>query len=325
MVNSSTPVLVAWPDRVRYAVWQEQAHEVSAAATTHGYIEFYHPVKAPKSILPTARFSQRQGSRDEARASCCQGGLPFHEHGTWSLAQGKRTDLAKAATPATLTTVLMQMQTLADENLRLSESVQQLASIVQEKACLLAPCTTYIPPVTNIVHHTTSVVNNIVNNNTITNHNTANIANIVIHDLGCEDLSEFPSERLRSLVSQHRMGFLTFVRETRFNPEKPQNRNFKIVSKKQNLAAVKRDGVWKQGSIAQSLEAALDKSTAQFFSPLSDDEYRETLMESEPPTVDWCQKMMAKNRSEWWPIKASVRAELEKTYQDERCSFRQLQ
>lgn len=197
----------------------------------------------------------------------------------------------------------MVVRTLLEVSQRLSRQVEELQEENSKRQASVGGTT-----IINNNYHITNTNNGIINNTT---------ANIVIQDVGCEDLAEFPDDRLKELLLQTRVGFLHFVRATRLNPEKPHNRNVKILSKKQNLAAVKKNGAWQQGSIAQSIEAALDKSSAQFFKPLADDDYMGHLIENEHPVVDWCQKMMAKNRSEWWPIKNTVRAELELVYKHE--------
>lgn len=274
-----------------------------------GYIEFIYPVKPSRQFLPGAQYIYRSGTREETRSSyyddkdthTIEG--PW-EHGCWELNPGSRNAASKLTGNKVISSstpfLLHQETDTSHDNVQL-----YVNAIVQALEKIQLECA----PKTTIIH-------NITNNNIVTSHVTNNTINnsITINNLGHEDLSDFPDERLKELVMQQRAGFLTFVKETRLNPNKPENRNIRIVSKKKNIAVIKQDGEWKQASIAQSIEAALDKSKSQFFKPLANEEYVSYLIDKSLSTVDWCQKMMSKSRSEWWPIKSTFRSELESCY-----------
>lgn len=300
------PAAIQWPSKVRYAVWN-----VTMRGDVNGYVEFVYALKPAKKMLPGAIFEPRldMDSRDDARNRCmCTDGSdtldgPW-EYGVWELSQGKRTDLLRQEpTPNSdnnLTNLLGTVQHLARE-------VERLNARVNAGVCHMMPTSS-------------TTINNYFNHYNV-NHNTANI---VINDVRSEDLSSFPDERLRELISQTRQGFITFVKETRFNAGVPHNHNIRIVSKKQNVAAVKKQGEWKQGTIAQSIEEVLDASKAQFLKPLQDKDYMDHLIEHDPPVMDWCQKVMAKKPCEWRPIKSTVRNELERAYKDAHLDVRSL-
>lgn len=90
----------------RYVVWQL---EQGATGNVHyqGYVEFDRPKRlgAVKSMLPTAHWEPRKGTRDQARDYCMKGDRPdgsLRLDGPWTRGawedggQGKRNDLAEA-------------------------------------------------------------------------------------------------------------------------------------------------------------------------------------------------------------------------------------
>lgn len=329
--TSDNIVRVSWPLHTHYAVWCVK--RTDDGFVLDGYVEFNQNVKTPKRLIHGADFTIRQVSREDARSSClhCSSETlvagPW-EHGTWDDLRrpGRRLGASSSvhvcdSTSRSIEDLVMKM---VDERLKQQHASQDVVSMLRTlndniQGMMEKQCQQYHHPiinqyVTTTHNHNHNITNNVINGN-VTSNTTNN--NILINDIGNEDLTDFPEERLKELVMQQRTGFLTFVKETRFNPNRPENRNIRIVSKKQNLAAIKKDGEWKQASIAQSLEVALDKSKSQFFKPLADEEYMRYLIDKEQQTVDWCQKMMAKSRSEWWPIKSTVRSELERVYKRE--------
>lgn len=292
--------MIDWPHYTRYAVWNV-CKDVGEKLILRGYVEFKTPVKEPKTILKGSTFSKRECSRDDARNMHLNpdhdGSAGPWEFGEWELLRpGRRPK--RAFEP--LRSVVVDKEHSSIEGVykwieTVSQNVELLHQVMKDS----------VKPLTIIQNNQHFNINS--NNNMITN-------NVIIKDLRSEDLSDFSEERMRELILQTRSGFLTFVKETRFNPEKPENRNVKILSKKKNLAAVKKAGEWQQNSIAQALEEVLDVSKAQFFKPLDDPSYMDHLIETDHPVMDWCQKLMSKKPCEWRPIKNSVRAELERVY-----------
>lgn len=157
--------------------------------------------------------------------------------------------------------------------------------------------------------------NNVQNNNSVQNNNNFYCDDSLIRDLGDEDLSDFPPERLLELIRQQ--DFLRFVRETRFNPAKPQNRNLRIVDPHHNRARLKKSGAWHEGTIAQTLDEALTKSMAQFWQPLGDDAALEGgLLDHElhPARHQWYADIVSKKRHVWNRIKSDARGHLMRCY-----------
>lgn len=171
-------------------------------------------------------------------------------------------------------------------------------------------------------------INNINNNNNIT----CTTTNKSIHqnaayfcddshvrDLGDEDLSDFPPERLLELIEQQ--DFTRFVRETRFDPEKPHNRNLRIVDPHHNRARLKKRGAWHEGTIAKALDEALAKSVNQFFQPLDETAAMEGgLLDHEmyPHRYEWHCKVASRRRDVWQKIKNDARGDLMRCFEAER-------
>lgn len=278
---------INWPDNVRYVVWT--IVEENSERRMKGYIEFRYSKHKPvmKMCLTDAVFLKKTNGRDTVRTEILNAGNvvagPW-EKGIWQLKTGGEST-----------------RELREDLASLKEEVKQLLSLTAQQLN---------PASVTIVNNVTNVNNGIINNMVV--------SNVPVRDLGQEDLSDFPDDRLKGLILQMRTGLIEFIKETRFNPDKPENRNVRILSKKRNVAAVKKDGAWHQGSISQSLETALTRSLLQFFRPFRDASYLDHLIDEKPYVIDWHHGVMAKTRKEWTPLKTSARVELEKVYDLER-------
>ena len=193
------------------------------------------------------------------------------------------------------------LNVLMKEHLQLREDVRMLSETNRES---------------RVVHNYYTTVNNV--NNSVNTTTTTTNNNIFISDLGKEDLSFLSDEKRQELVLQMRHGFMSFLKDLHFNPERPQNYNFRILSKKKRLAVIRKNGEWRRGGLRETIEAAIDISKAQFLQPLSDTSYMDSLCQHHEPVVDWCQRFMAKHQSVWRPLMSGVRTELEKVYDDDR-------
>lgn len=331
---STTTNTIVWNERVRYAVWQiERADfEGGGGLVLRGYVEMKTSVRTPRALVRGAEFTQCTCDREDARARCTNKDYRVDgpwEHGEWNRPQGRRSDLLSKTTESSGGSTVSDAPAEVSRSSQVSQEQTQPQPQPQPQASLadiLELLQTIVRDREVVTPAAPTIVNTYINNGTVNNNHTIvsnTTANIIINDLRCEDLSQFPEDRIKELILQTRSGFLTFVRESRFNPDIPQNRNLRLVSKKQNLAVVKRNGEWKRGSIAQSIEEVLDASKAQFLKPLDDPTYMGHLMEQEPPVIDWCQKVMAKKPCEWRPIKNTVRGELERAYNTERSAGKQ--
>lgn len=90
---------IAWPDCVRYAIWQRESGE---AGTHHlqGYVELRKPARLSgvRDLVPRAHWEPRRGTRDQARDYCRKQDTRVDgpwEHGDFGAGgAGSRTDLS---------------------------------------------------------------------------------------------------------------------------------------------------------------------------------------------------------------------------------------
>ena len=298
---------VCWSPNVRYAVWvlvkrrenrenRENRESRERTLELRGYVEFNTCVRRPimKTALRNAVFSKRQRTAKDAVDSVLNAtdvvAGPW-EHGSRSTGESKdvRDDI---------------IQKLAE----LQKDIFTLKSLQGDMADLKDKLDNVIarPPVPT----TTTIVNNQIN----MLYTNANFDDDEVRDLGDEDLSDFPDDRLRELILD--MDLMKFIRETRFNPSKPQNRNIRIVDLYRNRARLKKRGMWHEGTIAKSLEEVISKCVCQFFVPLLDNEFADQVLHSDRNVHRWIwhTSIMSRKRKVWEKIKSDVRGHLIQQY-----------
>lgn len=316
-------------ESIRYVIWQvERSSADDPRPKVVGYIELSAPTRQSSRIIPGAKLIERTGTREEARHRCmCPDGRiagPF-EYGRWELRQGRKP---RSATPEPSDELTGRNHTGADTTPKSGSEVRDVNhALLDTLSCMQKKMESLEAMMLQVKERSPTIINNTItnNNSTTTNNNTISINNtqnnnIIIRDNGHEDLSDFPMERLKELIPRMSPGFLEFLIETRFNADKPQNRNVRIRSKKRNVAVLKKDGHWLENSIAQCLEEVLTGCVAQFFRPFNDREYIDKMSDEKPCVMDWHNRIVAKAKQTWHPIKNRARAELEKVYDLERKS-----
>lgn len=76
------------------------------------------------------------------------------------------------------------------------------------------------------------------------NHYGDNIINFNLNNYGNENLSYLTTDFLDDCVKRLNNGMKNLVQHIHFNPQVPENRNIRVLSKKQNLLETFRDGAW---------------------------------------------------------------------------------
>lgn len=98
-VNNPERVEIAWPEEVRYAIWQLECGQDGVNHHLQGYVEFTRPMSFTgiKRILGrTAHVEARRGTRDQAREYCRKEVTRITgpwEYGVWISGPGHRSDL----------------------------------------------------------------------------------------------------------------------------------------------------------------------------------------------------------------------------------------
>lgn len=90
--------------------------------------------------------------------------------------------------------------------------------------------------ITNINNGTININNN--NNNVILNHN------VNINPFGKEDLSHISEEKYKEYIKKLLPGFLKFIQDVHFSPDKPENHNICVPTLNSSTIAVYKDGQW---------------------------------------------------------------------------------
>lgn len=108
----------------------------------------------------------------------------------------------------------------------------------------------------NIDDKQTTTINNQYNNNSnnikivnsdnnVINSNNTNITNnIIINNYGEEDLSYLSDDDLKEYIIGQSWGLLKCIKDIHFNPEHPENKNIRILNKKQPYLQVLKDNKW---------------------------------------------------------------------------------
>jgi len=256
------------------------------------------------------------------RISICEEG-PF-EHGTWLTFAGGHRDAQMRHDPEEvsnkekdLTNKEVTNQEVTNQEVinkevtkesNVANGIEDTIAVLQEQVRQLRSEVQHLKKNVGSVGPTSST-------NIIGNHNNNFITqNIVLADLGGEDLAHLTKEQRMEWLLQMRPGFLAFMRDLHFNPQRPENRNFRILSKNKKLAILRRNGGWQRRGLTETIHTALDKTRAQFMQPLSEPATVENLIENHGHVMDWCQKVMAKHQTEWRPLVSNVRDEMEKVY-----------
>jgi hypothetical protein len=84
-------------------------------------------------------------------------------------------------------------------------------------------------------------------------HNSVTLINngtVILNSFGNEDTSHISPEKAHELLLQGETGLLEFFRLVYFSEDKPQNKNFRIKSKKQNRAEIWKDNKWSSFAIS---------------------------------------------------------------------------
>jgi len=81
-------------------------------------------------------------------------------------------------------------------------------------------------------------------NNVINSNNTNITNNIIINNYGEEDLSYLSDDNLKEYIIDQSCGLLKCIKDIHFNPEHPENKNIRILNKKQPYLQVLKDNKW---------------------------------------------------------------------------------
>ena len=81
-------------------------------------------------------------------------------------------------------------------------------------------------------------------NNVINSNNTNITNNIIINNYGEEDLSYLSDDNLKEYIIDQSSGLLKCIQDIHFNPEHPENKNIRILNKKQPYLQVLKDNKW---------------------------------------------------------------------------------
>ena len=81
-------------------------------------------------------------------------------------------------------------------------------------------------------------------NNVINSNNTNITNNIIINNYGEEDLSYLSDDDLKEYIIDQSSGLLKCIKDIHFNPEHPENKNIRILNKKQPYLQVLKDNKW---------------------------------------------------------------------------------
>ena len=96
---------------------------------------------------------------------------------------------------------------------------------------------------TNIKNELVNSDNNVINsNNNNTNTNITN--NIIINNYGEENLSYLSDEDIKDYIIDQTSGLLKCIKDIHFNPEHPENKNIRLLNKKQPYLQVLKNNKW---------------------------------------------------------------------------------
>lgn len=301
LVRNPGTTQIAWRENVRYAVWQLEKPVAGDECDTllRGYVEFKYSVRPTDvtNCVPTAVLYEKEGNREGNRARCMAVDRRIDgpwEYGKWEVVRGRPRTSSCGPASSTIPSNACVTEELV-------HAVQSLARNVEALSAL--------QPITNTLF---TVTNNNNNNGIIINGTP-----VVIRNVGDEDLSDFPKERLKILIEKMKAGLLEFIRETRFNPDKPQNRNIQIVSSSKERAVKKVNDEWHEDSVAGALDQLLWTSLTQFFRPLADRDYMDALFDSKPQVIDWHHAMFSKKMKDWNDVKRDAAKQLQQVTQAE--------
>jgi hypothetical protein len=101
---------------------------------------------------------------------------------------------------------------------------------------------------------------------------------VVINNFGHENLSHITNEVLdRRLKEFHGNGIANLITDTHFNPERPENHNIRMNSKKHKTLRIKQDARWSIKSNDEVLDVLMTKYKDMFIMRLLDHEFQQSL------------------------------------------------